>query len=182
MDFVGFVVKGLGKALIAIFDWGLTVAEIIKKALTGELLFDAAGIVIGFFKRNKQVMDDAAKNPDFLDTAKKLILENAKLMRAPLDGYKSALKDMPNLKLDIENAFKEATGEGEQGAPGAGFGTPSWLEKGTFKEMNLNRFTLSSPIAPAGQPIQKVQDFGVMGKLDVLIHTVQTRPTVAQMG
>lgn len=123
-EFLKWTGEGLKKAFGLVVEFASQTADLLKKALTGGAI-DIKGIKSGMEVFDKEIKKaDAAQKPGedlgdgFLERVGNIIKNDSKKLKAPLEGFKSTLTDLPDFNLSVKGVSLEEQLPEELGAIG----------------------------------------------------------------
>ncbi len=109
-DLLTAIILGFEKAMEVVKTWAVQAWEYIKSIFTGDAVdFDSLS------EQFADALDKGASNANFMDTTKDIIKKGIGEMKGPLEGFKSSIKSMPELKLNVDvPAVKNANDENKK--------------------------------------------------------------------
>ena len=175
--------KWADHALDMLAEWAVKAWDRIKGFFTGgkAKAADFGDYVEGFMEDLGDAWVGGFAATDFMGGAKKILEEGASQLKAPLEGFESTIKDLPEFKLDVAGPVEEVGKAIEQAKEQAEVPTEieeaveqqknAVEERGEFQQIALNRLSLAGLAAgpPASQK-QQVEAPGVNERLDTLIN------------
>jgi len=109
--------------------------------------------------------------------------KNVKARQDEVNAYDQAARDIFMEDAEaVADAKKKAEAPAAEAAKAAETSGKDPFEKGSFKQMSLNRFSIATPDFVQPKDGKKVEDVGVQKRLDTLIDVVRGRPTTATLG
>jgi len=188
VGFLNTLFNALADAGEAIYQWALQAWEWIKSVFTGKDL-NANTLT----QQLRDAMKEGFITQDIFGSAKDIIKSGMSEMRGPLEGFKSNLKDLPNLVFDVNKpdgggfwkkaleaskipSFEEAKKQEEKVAAALPYDP---MMKNQFKTMSLGKFSLAGTAVTAKKEEQQVHDSVVAEKMDKLIEVTKGKPVGA---